>query len=116
MAIVRSLTPFLSALVIILSCSNCSEPVRQAEVPEAAAQPEAEPVFDLNSVSLEELLAAVGKIDGLDRTVARNIIEFRSRMGFERVEDLLAVAEIGEKTFLKMRGHFRVGSAGSEKR
>lgn len=95
-------------LSLTLITGACREPVNQANI--AVKLPDAYLRFDLNKVCLEELLEARSKIDGLTEDVARNITKFRERFVFRRVEDLLAVDRIGEKTFLKIRRHFYVKS------
>ncbi len=89
----------------------CAEPVEQASLPENLPPPPPHLIFDLNNVTLEELLSAAGRIDGLNKTVAQQIIEFRREFRYKRVVDLLAVPGIGEKTFLQIRRFFKVSRA-----
>jgi len=96
---------------LIAASQACTGPVEQADAPENLPDPPPELVFDLNRVSLEELLDAADRISGLSKTVAREIVEFRKELHYERVEDLLAVPGIGEKTFLQIRRFFKVSSA-----
>jgi len=65
--------------------------------------------IDLNKASTEELTT----IPGVGEALARRIIEFREKEGpFRRVEDLMKVKGIGEKSFQKMRSHVKVDSKG----
>jgi DNA uptake protein ComE-like DNA-binding protein len=105
---VRAAVILPAMIAVVAALSACSEPVEQAEIAETLPPPPEELVFDLNTVTLEELLDAVRKIDGLNAAIARNIIEFREKVGFEHIEDLLAIPEIGEATYLKIRRHFKV--------
>lgn len=90
---------------MLFVASACSAPIEQADVPEELPPPEHR--FDLNTVSYEQLLT----IRGLKKNVAKNIVEFRKFGRFSRVEDLLAVSGIGEKTFLLIRRYFYVSGS-----
>lgn len=92
----------LVSATVVLVAARCSEPVEQVTVPEELPQPDHR--FDLNTVTYEQLQT----ISGLKRNVALNIIEFRKYGRFHRVEDLLAVSGIGEKTYLLIRRYFYV--------
>ena len=61
---------------------------------------------DLNRASAEQLQ----QLPGIGPALASRIVEFREKQGgFERVEDLLKVKGIGEKSFQKLRPHVTVG-------
>ncbi len=50
------------------------------------------------------------KIPGVGEALAKRIVEFREQHGpFDRVEDLMKVRGIGEKSLEKMRAHVTVG-------
>lgn len=93
-------------IILILSVAmgfcSCQEPIEQVQIEEHLPIPET--TFDLNTVSHEQLLS----IDGINKGIAKSIIEFRKKATFRRVEDLLAVEGIGEKTFLWIRRYFHV--------
>jgi len=95
-------------VAMIVALVGCTESVEQADLPDLLAQPHKERHYELNQVSLEELLSAAKEIDGLTVAVAESIINFRSDLRFRRVQDLLAVPGIGEKTYLKIRKYFYV--------
>ena len=62
-------------------------------------------VVDLNHAGAEELTA----VPGIGETMARRIVEWRDEHGpFRRVEDLMKIKGIGEKSFQKMRPYVRV--------
>ena len=76
----------------------------------AAAAPKADPAtptvsVDLNSASVAELQA----VRGIGQSLAKRIVAFRDEHGpFERVDDLLKVRGIGEKSLEKLRPYVRV--------
>jgi competence protein ComEA len=80
----------------------------------AAAPPKADPAapevnVDLNTASVAELEA----VRGIGPALAKRIVAFRDEHGpFERVEDLLKVRGIGEKSLEKLRPYVRVGKRG----
>lgn len=66
----------------------------------AAAAP-----VDINRATAAELTA----VPGIGKVLAQRIVEFREKNGpFRRVEDLLKVKGIGEKSFEKFRAHIKV--------
>lgn len=79
----------------------------------AAAGPTTEPEparpllqVDLNKASPEEL----AKVPGIGPVLAKRIVEFREKEGpYQRVEDVLKVRGIGEKSLERMRPHLTVG-------
>ena len=61
--------------------------------------------LDLNKASENELT----EIPGIGPSLAKRIVEFRNENGnFRRVEDLLKVRGIGEKSFQKIRPYVTV--------
>jgi competence protein ComEA len=72
---------------------------------ESAGEGVAKPV-DLNRATQQELTG----VPGIGKVLAERIVKFRDRHGpFRRVEDLLKVKGIGEKSFDKLRPHVTVG-------
>lgn len=62
-------------------------------------------LVDLNTASVEELTA----LPGIGEVTAKRIVEFREQNGpFRRIEDLLKVKGIGEKSFQKLRASITV--------
>lgn len=65
----------------------------------AAAAP-SKPLINLNTATLEQLEA----LPGIGRKTAERILEHRTRSGsFKRIEELMNVKGIGEKSFLKLK-------------
>ena len=61
--------------------------------------------LDLNQATVEELDA----LPGVGPAIARRIVAFREKNGaFKRIEDLMNVRGIGEKTFLRLRDRITV--------
>jgi competence protein ComEA len=61
--------------------------------------------IDINRAGTEELAT----IPGIGKSLAQRIVDFRDEHGaFTRVEDLLKVKGIGEKSFQKIRPHVKV--------
>lgn len=76
---------------------------RAADNPPAGAS--ASKAIDINQATEEELTA----IPGIGEATAKRIVEFRQQNGpFGRVEDLLKIKGIGEKSLEKMRPHIKV--------
>jgi competence protein ComEA len=60
---------------------------------------------DLNKASESQLV----EVPGIGPSLAKRIVEFRKENGdFRRVEDLLKIRGIGEKSFQKIRPHVTV--------
>jgi competence protein ComEA len=97
----RSLAVALAVLALVGSAPAAR--ASGTETPRAQSAPSA-PV-DLNKASQDELTA----LPGIGPEMARRIVEFREQNGpFKRVEDLLKVKGIGEKSFQKLRPHVKV--------
>ena len=66
--------------------------------------------LDLNQATVEEL----DTLPGVGPAIARRIVAFREKNGaFKRIEDLMNVRGIGEKTFLRLRDRIMVQSPSS---
>ena len=71
----------------------------QPHPPAAAAAP-AKPAINLNTATIDQLET----LPGIGRKTAERIIEYRTKSGgFKRIEDLMNVKGIGEKSFLKLK-------------
>ncbi|HEV8121440.1 MAG TPA: helix-hairpin-helix domain-containing protein [Candidatus Polarisedimenticolia bacterium] len=79
--------------------------------PAAAATPQAPPSAEkvnINSASADQLTA----LPGIGPSYAQRIVEYREKNGpFKRVEDILNVRGIGEKTFERIRERITIGAA-----
>ena len=64
--------------------------------------------LDLNAASTKQLT----EIPGIGKVMAERIVEWRDQHGpFQRVEDLMKVKGIGEKSFQKLRPYVTVASS-----
>lgn len=71
---------------------------------EAAVEP-----IDVNKADITELMT----VPGIGKVMAQRIIDFRKEHGpFSRVEDLLKVKGIGEKSLEKLKPYVKVGKRG----
>jgi competence protein ComEA len=71
----------------------------QSPAPVAAAAP-SKPALNLNTATLEQLET----LPGIGRKTAERILEHRTKSGgFKRIEELMNVKGIGEKSFLKLK-------------
>lgn len=74
--------------------------------PPLAAPPSPGERVNLNTATIDELVT----LPGIGRSYAQRIVEFREKNGpFKKVEDLLNVRGIGEKTFERIRDRITVG-------
>jgi competence protein ComEA len=84
--------------VTVLSSSPALAGASQAQAP-ASAEPSKAPL-NLNTATLDQLET----LPGIGRKVAERIIEHRTKSGsFKRIEELMNVKGIGEKSFLKIK-------------
>jgi competence protein ComEA len=66
----------------------------------AAAAAPSKPAINLNTATIEQLET----LPGIGRKTAERILEFRTKSGgFKRIEELMNVKGIGEKSFLKLK-------------
>jgi len=81
--------------------SKPAPPARTDTKPSAAAS-----VVNLNTASAAEL----EKLPGVGARTAARIVEYRQKKGpFKKIEELMNVQGIGEKSFLKLKPQITVG-------
>ena len=99
---IRSLLPAVLALVALLT------PV----LPAAAHQPEARATAPTQVVNVNTATAAQFEaLPGIGPSMAQRIVTYREKNGpFKKLEDLMNVQGIGEKSFLKLRPFLSVGA------
>ena len=85
------------ALGITVSISSPALAIPQEQAAPAAG---AKPAINLNTATLEQLET----LPGIGRKTAERILEYRTKSGsFKRIEELMNVKGIGEKSFLKLK-------------
>jgi len=83
-------------------------PALAASAPEGQSAAQAGAPIDINKATEVEL----AKLQGIGEAMAKRIVDFRKEHGpFQRVEDLMKVKGIGEKSFEKLRPSITVGRA-----
>jgi competence protein ComEA len=72
----------------------------QAPAPPTLVPAPSRPAINLNTATIEQL----DSLPGIGRKTAELIIEYRTKSGgFKRIEELMNVKGIGEKSFLKLK-------------
>ncbi len=91
-----------AVLLAIIACAL-------APTARAVAAPVAdERLININTATLEELMT----LPGIGKAYAERVVEYRQKNGpFKKVEDLLNVRGIGEKTFEKIRPRLTTGKS-----
>jgi len=96
----------LAAGLGLLLCLGASAAPPAEPKAAAAAKPAA---VDVNRASAADLQS----VPGIGKSLAQRIIDFREKNGpFGKVDDLLKVQGIGEKSLEKLRPYLTVGKAG----
>jgi competence protein ComEA len=101
----RIVTKGLAAALIlgVLVFPLLAQQASQAAPPPAGKS--AADKININAAALDELQ----KLPGIGPKIAQRIIDYRKQNGnFKKVEDLMKVRGIGEKTFLKMKDQLTI--------
>jgi competence protein ComEA len=94
------------ALLVVLAMGVA--PALAAGSSKSAAQASPDAPVDLNAATVDALTT----VPGIGQTIAERIVAWREEHGpFRRVEDLMKVKGIGEKTFDKLRPYIKVGKS-----
>ena len=98
------------ALVALLAALAVPAAAQQAAAPQPAPAAKAEAVVNLNTATAAELES----LPGIGKSTAQRILEYRQKSGgFKKVEELMNVKGIGEKSFLKIKNRLTVVAAKS---
>lgn len=96
---------FLSLFVASLLMAGGAQPHAQT----ASAKGESKPLVtvNLNTATVPELEA----LPGIGASTAARIVDYRQKNGpFKKIEELMKVQGVGEKSFLKLRPHITVAA------
>jgi competence protein ComEA len=94
------------ALLLCSPSTSSAAPARAAKAAPAVATQEA-PV-DVNTASEQQLMA----VPGIGASLAKRIVQFRDQNGrFDKVDDLLKVQGVGEKSIEKLRPYLTAAKA-----
>ena len=94
-------------LILAFAISAVVAPLAQTASPRDKAKPtQSAAIVNINTASSAELEA----LPGIGPKVAARIIDYRKTKGpFKKIEELMNVQGIGEKSFLKLRSQVTVG-------
>ena len=87
----------LITLPSLAAATQSQTPIAAASVPPVVPS---KPQINLNTATIDQLET----LPGIGRKTAERIIEHRTKIGsFKRIEELMNVKGIGEKSFLKLK-------------
>ena len=94
------MTRIVSAAVLTLVVGVCVAGTQGTVVRAAAAQATAPAVVNLNTATVAQLES----LPGIGKATAERIVEYRQKSGgFKKIEELMNVRGVGEKSFLKLK-------------
>jgi competence protein ComEA len=104
-----------TALVIaafVAALAGGTSPLLAQEASPAAASKATPSPVNINTATVSQL----EELSGIGPKTAQRIVDYRQKNGpFKKVEDLMQVNGIGEKSFLKLKPMVTVGQARPEK-
>jgi competence protein ComEA len=104
------LTPVLLVCLLALGLSGRAAAQQASDTPAAAraAKPASAAIVNLNTATAAQLES----LPGIGPKTAERIVEYREKNGnFKKIEELMNVKGIGEKSFLKLKDRLTVSAA-----
>jgi competence protein ComEA len=108
-------------LALIVAMAALSTPAARAQITDPGPRPpqdaprsaeRASPLVNLNTATADQLEA----LPGIGPATASRIVEYRQKNGpFKKLEDLMNIKGIGEKSFLKLKPLVTVAPARNER-
>jgi competence protein ComEA len=98
----------LCALLVAVCLCAASAASAQSKAPSGKAAAAPAGIVNLNTATVSQITT----LPGIGETAAQRIVEYREKNGgFKKVEELMNVKGIGEKSFLKLKALVTVGDA-----
>ena len=95
------------ALVAVSGASPATFAQQPAPAQESAETPRPAAAVNINTANAEQLAS----LPGIGPKTAERIVEYRQKNGsFKKIEELMNVKGIGEKSFLKLKPRITVGT------
>jgi competence protein ComEA len=108
---IRMMTALVLALGVVTTVAAAQEATRPSATRATTMSAQAGAPINLNTATVAQLET----IPGIGKATAERILEYRQKNGgFKKVEDLMNVRGIGEKSFLKMKPLITVVATKSE--
>jgi competence protein ComEA len=101
-----------TAALLVVAAAAAPHAIAQAKSgSSSAAKPAVTGTININTASAADLQ----RLPGIGAKTASRVIEYRQKNGpFKKVEELMNVRGVGEKSFLKLKGQISVGTAKGE--
>ena len=107
---IRMMTAIVLVLGLVATTASAQEAARSSAKAAAPSASSGTPI-NLNTATVAQLET----LPGIGKSTAERILEYRQKNGgFKKVEDLMNVRGIGEKSFLKMKALITVTAPKSE--